>query len=995
MRLHRLRVSAFLAFPGVEEVDFDALGEAGLFLLQGRTGAGKTSLLDAVCFAFYGEVPGERGKDARLRSDHAAADLLTEVELEATVRGQRIRITRVPAQQRPKLRGTGTTDEAHSVTLVAVGDGSERVLATKLEEARSELRHLLGLSCQQFCQVVLLPQGGFARFLQANSGDREVLLRELFHVERFTDVEKWLLDRRSQAEAARSQAGRAVRDVLERSAQVAEAEAPDECETSLELAEQWLDERLVIAEASRATAESSCVEASDRSRHAARALEDAQALARRQAELRHARAALKEWQAGRQDHEAREAELAAARRAAPAQASVAAVAAREETAATRRREAEVACGFAADAGIEPERRADAYRAVAAGLGHDVGAAQALLERERRVDHAAGEVARLGAELEELDGEVGRLGAELEKAEAARPDVEARLSATLLGEALLTGRREAAEVAARRVKSGAERDRLGVEFLAAREQLVSAGEDLQRARDHHSELFGRRLEGMAAELAARLEDGGECPVCGSVDHPKPAAPPEGGLISADQVEKAQQVVAKQEKLRDDLAKSKTDVETKLSAAEAIAGATPVTELETAARAAAQDLSATEAAAAGVAATREERDLLEQRIATLREQLASVNGDRHRVATDLDGRAKALDADRAEVDAARAGHPSIAARIEHLKDAAQRAEAAAAALEVAAQATTEADDARALAARAATDAGFDNVDALAGALRDASACGALESAIEAWGRELDKRAHEASRPELAACAELPAPDLETLESAAVAAAEAASQAQEKLGQARACRENLERLRKRLADEVAAARPVNERYAVVRELADLARGTGASNRRKMPLSAYVLAARLEEVAAAATVRLQRMSGGRYSLEHADDAAKGNRRGGLDLRIVDAWTGRDRAPSSLSGGETFLTSLALALGLADTVTAEAGGAELETLFIDEGFGSLDDEGTLHDVLEVLDGLRDGGRTIGIVSHVAELRQRIPTQLRIEKGRTGSRIVPMTVAPA
>ena len=176
-------------------------------------------------------------------------------------------------------------------------------------------------------------------------------------------------------------------------------------------------------------------------------------------------------------------------------------------------------------------------------------------------------------------------------------------------------------------------------------------------------------------------------------------------------------------------------------------------------------------------------------------------------------------------------------------------------------------------------------------------------------------------------------------------------------------------------------------MRELSDLASG-GLGNRLRMRLSAYVLAARLEAVAAAASVRLGSMSAGRYALEHADDDARGNRRGGLDLRVVDAWTGRDRAPSSLSGGETFLASLALALGLADVVTAEAGGARLETLFVDEGFGSLDDEGTLDEVLAVLDELRDGGRAVGIVSHVAELRQRIPAQLRVERGRTGSHIV-------
>ena len=155
-------------------------------------------------------------------------------------------------------------------------------------------------------------------------------------------------------------------------------------------------------------------------------------------------------------------------------------------------------------------------------------------------------------------------------------------------------------------------------------------------------------------------------------------------------------------------------------------------------------------------------------------------------------------------------------------------------------------------------------------------------------------------------------------------------------------------------------------------------------MRLSAYILAARLEQVAAAATVRLERMSGGRYSLVHTDERDGHGRRSGLGLAVVDAWTGRTRPTSTLSGGETFFASLALALGLADVVTGESGGAQLETLFVDEGFGSLDDD-TLDEVMAVLDGLRDGGRSVGIVSHVAELRQRIPAQLRVTKSASGS----------
>jgi exonuclease SbcC len=173
-------------------------------------------------------------------------------------------------------------------------------------------------------------------------------------------------------------------------------------------------------------------------------------------------------------------------------------------------------------------------------------------------------------------------------------------------------------------------------------------------------------------------------------------------------------------------------------------------------------------------------------------------------------------------------------------------------------------------------------------------------------------------------------------------------------------------------------------VRQLADLAAGGGA-NRLRMTLSAYVLAARLEEVAAVASERLRRMTQGRYTLIHTD-ASRGNGRAGLGLLARDAWTGQDRDTATLSGGETFLASLALALALGDVVTAEAGGAAVDALFIDEGFGSLDED-TLEEVMDTLDGLREGGRLVGLVSHVGELRMRIPSQINVRKGRNGSTV--------
>ena len=218
----------------------------------------------------------------------------------------------------------------------------------------------------------------------------------------------------------------------------------------------------------------------------------------------------------------------------------------------------------------------------------------------------------------------------------------------------------------------------------------------------------------------------------------------------------------------------------------------------------------------------------------------------------------------------------------------------------------------------------------------------------------------------------------------AQQALDEASAAYGTARHRAEQLAGLRPELDDALRALRPLTDDADRIRQLADLTEGRGA-NQYKMTLSSFVLAARLEEVAAAASERLLSMTAGRYSLVHSD-ARKGNAKAGLSLLACDAWTGIDRDTATLSGGETFLASLALALGLADVVTAESAGTPMEALFIDEGFGTLDEE-TLDEVMNVLDGLRAGGRIVGIVSHVTELRQRVPAQVHVRKSRAGSHV--------
>ncbi|MGH8892983.1 MAG: AAA family ATPase, partial [Actinomycetes bacterium] len=226
MRLHRLAVSAFGPFAGTEEVDFDALSEAGLFLFTGATGAGKTSLLDAVCFALYGQVPGARQQSRSLRSDHAPEDTPPVVVLEVTLRDRRVRVTRSPAWDRPKRRGHGTVQEHARVLVEELVRDEWSTLSTRLDESGQLLRDLTGLSLAQFCQVVLLPQGQFAEFLRADADRRRELLESLFDTRRFASVEAWLVGRRQLTGRALVDVDRQVEQVLARVAEAAATEVP-------------------------------------------------------------------------------------------------------------------------------------------------------------------------------------------------------------------------------------------------------------------------------------------------------------------------------------------------------------------------------------------------------------------------------------------------------------------------------------------------------------------------------------------------------------------------------------------------------------------------------------------------------------------------------------------------------------------------------------------------------------------------------------------------
>ncbi|WP_333775833.1 SMC family ATPase [Streptomyces sp. IBSBF 3136] len=989
MRLHRLDITAFGPFGGSRSVDFDALSAAGLFLLHGPTGAGKTSVLDAVCYALYGSVPGARqsGQGMNLRSDHAEARTRTEIRLELTVAGRRLDITRQPPWERPKLRGKGmTVDKAQ--TWLREYDAPARAwkdLSRSHQEIGEEITQLLGMSREQFCQVVLLPQGDFARFLRADAEARGRLLGRLFDTQRFADVEKRLAERRRATEARVREGDAALLADAHRMQQEAgdAMELPELSPGDPGLAEAVLGaaavarstarERLTVARCRLAAAESG---------HAAagRTLEDARELTRLQSRFTEARrrAELLRERAGA--HEEAQERMRRARKAetvAPALDLREAADAEHRAAATAEARLRLAL---------PAEHADAgpagLAAAARRAAEELGGLESARRAEQRLTGLAGE--RAGLDRQERDDEevLREADAWLAEWDTARADLQTRIDtaqeAATRAEQLAVRR----DPARRRLDAARTRDELAADLEQAQRRAHASAQHTLDTRAHWLDLKEQRLTGIAAELAAHLTDGEPCAVCGATEHPAPARKV-AGHVDREAEERA---LADHQRAGERQAEDERRlglVREALAAATAEAGDTPTDRLAAEADELEQEYARARRTATALHAAHEELRRAEQereRRQTDRQQAAVRTASRLTRRETLEREQAAL---QEELTQARGSAASVAARAAQLERLAGQLADAADAARTAEDTAQRLKDADARLADAAYRAGFETPQAAAAALLDDAAHRELQHRLDAWQSEEAAVRAMLAEADTAAAAQQPPADLAAAQRAAAETERRLREATSACDAAARCSAELDRLSARATEGVRRLAPLREEYDRVARLAALTAGTSADNERRMRLESYVLAARLEQVAAAATVRLQRMSSGRYTLVHSDDRT-GRGRSGLGLHVVDAWTGRERDTASLSGGETFFASLALALGLADVVTDEAGGVRLDTLFIDEGFGSLDDQ-TLDEVLDVLDSLRERDRSVGIVSHVPDLRRRIHAQLEVVKDRSGS----------
>lgn len=984
MRLHSMTLTAFGPYVGTETVDFDRLSRDGLFLFTGPTGAGKTTILDAVAFALFGQLPGARKNlVGKIRSDHADHSVAPQVTLECTLAGERVRLTRRPAYPRPAKRGGGETQERASVALETKVDGQWRGVENGNREGvvADWIHDRIGLNCEQFMQVVLLPQGEFAKFLRASDRDREELLRSLFDASRFADVEEWF-DSREKAERAVLSEHESVlarlRALACGIAGLGNADVPDDAGLD------WLGELVAgfDRKAELLTA---------RQRRAERDLEiaqDALGAAERVVALQRKRRTARELHAQiaarRADIDRQRVRLALARKA----AGVVPLLGRLEDS----RAARQAAGDSLDKATAAltERHPDApvtsvtqMTESAAAIRTRLGALDEALANEHELPSYIEEVTRASKNVDEAAAIVD----EATRRQATVPD-EIKAAGRRLTTLTVTASQEPAaghevEVASAAVEAARE----ARELQALIDERAAAAAEAKRVALDAKETWllqrERRLDGMAAELAGSLAAGDACLVCGSCEHPRLA------VAVASTPTRDDEIAAQKRYEEADLALTEaTTVLGTLEKKRAIAlgkiGSRTGEEWAVALAAAKARLADAIAAGAEAARVAHERDRLERQLeeATSVLDAAVANLAEHRSVLQRAEHDVAIR--RGRVAAAREGFDSVADRAADLIASAGLYDAVVEALSAVARADKDVRSAGRAVRSAATRAGFDTVEAAAGAALDADAEAALAAEINRFDAEATRARTLLEDPDFAGLTD-EVPPTESLTATRDEAKERLRESQGALADAVTSRDGLRDLESSARAAFAAAGEAAERYAVVRDLASVIRGQGA-NTKAMHLTAYFLAARLEQVAEVASARLLKMSKGRYSLVHSDERLKRRGAGGLGLQVMDAHTGVARPTQTLSGGESFLASLALALGLAEVVTQEAGANTLDSLFVDEGFGSLDPD-TLEQAMTVLDELRSGGRTIGLISHVEELKVRVPNQLVVVPGERGSHI--------
>jgi exonuclease SbcC len=955
VRIRSVSIEGFGPFKSRQFIDFRAFDADGLFLIAGETGVGKTSVLDAIAYALYNKTPrwdnvSATGASNSVRSDFCGVDDPTEVIVEFETNGREYRVSRSPEFERPKARGEGTTKQPAKMLIESLEGDVWVGKATKEREAAELVHQLLKLNKDEFLQVIMLAQGRFHEFLLANSEQRLELLSKLFGTGRFADYQKALLERRSvlkaQVESTSFRATSLLRSV----------EAPESLgEPSPGGEVDWMEAVINRSKGEIAIRQAEIAAAVKAEISASCSLDVAKLQGRRES----AKANLKRLggtQPAVDDDKSRLALAEHAERVRPLL----------DEAASRFR-----------AWMDAESEVNSARAVYTGsvvdaalaaevetVTEEIGRLSDALLDEQRAEVVAGERLATQKEKDKLDKlmadnteSVARLQAERSKLVPLAARVDSAQEKVEQFELRLTAAKKAVDTAQ--------------QLERARVRQLDANQKLTEARISAEDALRRFLSGQSAVLAQNLVAGEPCVVCGSVEHPAPARFTGHPIIEAD-LEKAQAEVARLEPAALSTKKVVDDLAVRVAKLGAASGDTDLETLERSTIAARDSLEAATVAGprileidrrlngeSGLIAARQMFETrMTETVARLTTLTATHEGLLDNV-TRLRGEFSTVKARREALVAERDAAQRLLEAIARFDDAAKQRAAANKKLETKIRRE-----------------GFELSDQVEAALLDDHEIGEITVRVEQHAAAVSENNGVLNQPELN---DLPDEVIPLDEAAAVY--RQAQRAKEDATVAKAYADtamtSLAKTKNDLATALAESGELAAELEVLHGLTETVNGR-SPNTKNMSLESYYIAAELEGVLKAANARFRTLSRGQFEFRHTERGARrANTSAGLEIEVFDEYTGTARPANQLSGGQQFLASLALALGLAEVVTSRAGGIELNTLFVDEGFGSLSTE-YLEIAMETLDSLKQGGRTVGVISHVASMQEQIGTQLRV-----------------
>ncbi|MEL4392884.1 SMC family ATPase [Shewanella algae] len=1052
MRPLILEMRAFGPFADCQRIDFTELGDKPLFLINGPTGAGKTTILDAICFALYGKTTGNEREGSQMRCDNADDGLLTEVYFSFELGQKRYSIRRCPEQQRAKSRGDGFTLQKSEAELKRLlPDGTEELLvASKVTDANACIEELTGLDVDQFRQVMVLPQGKFRELLLADSKEREKIFSQLFQTHIYRRIEERLKQQALEIKAK-------ARDLQSRRAGILET-------AGVESLEQ-LTAEIAALTPSLTEATSNKQKASDALTQSAKTLDNAKALTAEFERRKLLQTQLDALEQRRAEIELHQQTLEKARKAEKLLPSLKELQFRQqEWQQAKAKEADYARQL--QSAEQRLKQATDDKATLAELDEHGNRLRRELEQLDKLQPAINELKQLTEEHELGLVEFGRLEraeqqsrTELEQWQQQQQKLKSEANELFssaerqgpLHQALaaLNTRLEKTEQLGH-IKQKWQQAQAGLQQAEAHGHQCKA--ERQSAETEHQRLQLAWHTGQAAILAAKLQPGQPCPVCGGLEHPAPAEmaqdiPGETELNRARDAE--QQATARHEAARSDYRNIKRQTEElqlelqRLSTElQACAAADVMADVKTDAtidaamdadsyakadltmeidrlvsrrRQLLNELQQAEAAQTRLNNCRQQLQQAEQQVEQrlkhretqlqqlqqLREQLslagarkdaalAALPNEYHSLAAEaaLELMARQLEQKQSEWQQLKQQQQDINQQYtEAVSQHKALMQALASSREDNARAEQFAIKAQQTLDDALKQSGFAGRQALEQAQLDEAQMQALAEKIEAWRTQrseqqallkaMDERLAGQSLPELG--------QLESLwqqQQQQLAEAEDAWQTLNNRMQ------SLKGTEAQLNKEALAAQALEQEYALIGTLSDVANGNSHS---KVSLQRFVLSVLLDDVLLEASRRLALMSKGRYRLLRKEDRAKGNKASGLELEVEDAYSSKVRPVATLSGGESFMAALSLALGLSDVVQAYAGGIKLDTLFIDEGFGSLDQD-SLELAVRTLMDLQSSGRMIGVISHVSEMKEQISCRIDINKHALGSSIRLVTV---